>query len=173
MPGTAVTATTPPAGAPVMTAAPIYYNYAAPTRRVRFYGINNPVPGPNPYADGRVRRIQRYYETCVEQLRAAAPLVPPGTTAPRLPDAHQRFVSTAIFLLAEHDRAVPGPGPALDPLPMEAAYQHLKASVLAATAAGHVPLADMEASLERYSAMRRALQQAVKAHVRQQALHLA
>lgn len=118
-------------------------------------------------------RIQRYYETCVEQLRAAAPLVPPGTTDPRLPDAHQRFVSTAIFLLAEHDRAVPGPGPALDPLPMEAAYQHLKASVLAATAAGHVPLADMEASLERYSAMRRALQQAVKAHVRQQALHLA
>jgi hypothetical protein len=31
----------------------------------------------------------------------------------------------------------------------------------------------MEASLERYSAMRRALQQAVKAHTRQQTLHRA
>ena len=49
----------------------------------------------------------------------------------------------------------------------------LAALVLAAAAAGHVPLADMEVSLERYSAMRRALQQAVKAHTRQQTLHRA
>jgi phosphate:Na+ symporter len=129
-----------------------------------------------PASTGRLAellRILRYYETCAEQLRVSAPLVPPGAADPRLPDAHQRFVSTATFLLAEHGRVVPGPRPALDLLPMEAAYQHLKATVLAAAAAGHVPLADMEASLERYSAMRRALQQAVKAHTRQQALHRA
>lgn len=118
-------------------------------------------------------RVQRYYETCAEQLRAAAPLVPPGSADPRLADAHQRFVSTASYLLAEHDRQAPGPGPvvALDPVPMEAAYQHLKATVLASAAAGQVPMSDMEAALERYSAMRRALQQAVKAHARLRALH--
>jgi phosphate:Na+ symporter len=59
---------------------------------------------------------------------------------------------------------------ALDTGAMEEAYQQLKAAVLSAAAAGHLPLLEMEAALERYSALRRALQQAVKARTRLQGL---
>ena len=54
----------------------------------------------------------------------------------------------------------------LDPLPMEAAYQPLKAAVLSAAAEGRLTMETMAASLERYSALRRALQQAIKARTR-------
>ncbi len=49
---------------------------------------------------------------------------------------------------------------------MRAAYQDLEAELLAAGAGGGVSLAGMEEALRRYSAMRRAAQQAAKARQR-------
>ena len=68
-------------------------------------------------------------------------------------------------LLAAHDEPHPV-ATALDVQTMEQHYQALKAGVLAAAAAGTLPLADMEALLGRYSALRRAVQQALKARSR-------
>jgi phosphate:Na+ symporter len=117
-------------------------------------------------------RIQRYYAACAELARAAAPLVTPDGGDEPWVSAHRLFVSTALYVLAEHDRPRAGPGApvSLDPLPMEDAYQQLKAAVLSAGAAGRLPMEAMAASLERYSALRRALQQAIKARTR---LHMA
>lgn len=49
---------------------------------------------------------------------------------------------------------------------MESPYQTLKAALLTAAAAGAIPLAHMETLLGRYSALRRAAQQAAKARTR-------
>ena len=49
---------------------------------------------------------------------------------------------------------------------METAYETLKASLLAAGALGGTRLSDMEEALRRYSAIRRAAQQATKARRR-------
>lgn len=113
-------------------------------------------------------RIQRYYETCADLALAAAPLVPPDTGDPQSLQAHQRLVAAATQLLAELDGAPPAPGMSTPThaQPMEEAYQNLKTAVLAAAAAGSLPLVEMETSLERYSAFRRSLQQAVKANAR-------
>ena len=46
---------------------------------------------------------------------------------------------------------------------MESTYQALKAALLDAGAAGGLRIATMETALRRYSALRRAAQQAVKA----------
>jgi phosphate:Na+ symporter len=46
---------------------------------------------------------------------------------------------------------------------MEGDYQMLKAELLEAGTQGHLPVADMDARLRAASALRRALQQAVKA----------
>jgi phosphate:Na+ symporter len=117
-------------------------------------------------------RVQRYYATCAELALAAAPLAPPAITGPQPLQAHQHLVSAAQQLLAAHEQPPTPGGPpvALDTGAMEEAYQQLKAAVLAAAAAGHLPLLEMEAALERYSALRRALQQAVKARTRLQGL---
>jgi len=48
-------------------------------------------------------------------------------------------------------------------IPMELAYQNLKAAVLVSAAAGALPLSQMETALGQYSALRRAAQQAAKA----------
>ena len=56
---------------------------------------------------------------------------------------------------------------AIDLQVMELTYEALKAALLAAGAAGRLPLAEMEEALRRFSAIRRATQQAAKAAQRQ------
>ncbi|MDO9482824.1 MAG: Na/Pi symporter [Hydrogenophaga sp.] len=110
-------------------------------------------------------RIQRYYETCARQALAATPLQLPAGAGAELVAQHQAWVAATQALLTAHDEHHPA-ATALDAQTMEQHYQALKAGVLAAAAAGVLPLADMEALLGRYSALRRAVQQAIKARVR-------
>lgn len=117
-------------------------------------------------------RIQRYYETCARQALAAAPLELPAAASPKLVGHHQTFVEVTLALLAAHDDPNPAvpPTEALDSQSMEQHYQTLKAEVLTAAAAGLLPLTQMETLLGRYSALRRAVQQALKARSRLLAL---
>jgi len=114
----------------------------------------------------RTLRVQRYHETTAEQALAAAPLVPPGGAGPALMASHAAFVNQADALLAhcdpqrgQADTAVVATALAA----AEVAYQDLKAALLVAGAAGGMHVEDMESTLRRYSAMRRAVQQAAKA----------
>ncbi len=118
-------------------------------------------------------RIQRYHETSAEQALAAAPLRAPSDTGPAVAQRHTLFVEHADALLALCDiradlQATPPDATAITTAAqsMEQAYEDLKATVLAAGAAGRLPLAEMEEALRRYSALRRAAQQAVKASQR-------
>ncbi|MDZ4187043.1 MAG: Na/Pi symporter [Hydrogenophaga sp.] len=110
-------------------------------------------------------RTQRYYETCARQAAAATPLHLPASANADWAANHQAFVDATLALLTAHDEPRPA-ATALDAQTMEQHYQSLKAGVLAAAAAGTLPLADMEALLGRYSALRRAVQQAIKARLR-------
>ncbi|MDP1566458.1 MAG: hypothetical protein Q8L91_09395, partial [Polaromonas sp.] len=80
---------------------------------------------------------------------------------------HDRFVQSADALLALCDPQAEEP-PALDAaaLDMEDAYEALKVGLLAAVAAGYARFAEAEDALRRYSALRRAAQQATKARRR-------
>ncbi|MBD3892395.1 Na/Pi cotransporter family protein [Hydrogenophaga sp.] len=113
-------------------------------------------------------RVQRYYETCADLSFAAAPLSAPGVDDEKIQQQHQAFISATLQLLAEHDAApaTAAPRAALDLRPMESAYQQLKASVLACAATAALALDEMETQLDRYSSLRRAMQQAVKARLR-------
>lgn len=124
--------------------------------------------GPAAERLAELLRVQRYYMTSAEMALAAAPLAPPATADPVPLQAHQLLVTAAQRLVVEHDRppAAGGTAESLDPAAMEEAYQQLKATVLAAAAAGHLTMVPMEEALERTSALRRSLQQAVKAHTR-------
>lgn len=110
-------------------------------------------------------RTQRYYETCARQALAAAPLQIPASAGAGLLAQHQAWVAATQALLAAHDEHTTDTT-ALDTQPAEQHYQSLKAEALAAAAAGTLPLADMEALLGRYSALHRAVQQAIKARTR-------
>jgi len=111
-------------------------------------------------------RVQRYHQSCAEQALAAADMRASGQSDPELAQRQAGFASHAQALLDMLDGPLSSDDPAaLEPgaHAMEAAYEVLKASVLAAGASGRMPLADMEESLRCYSALRRAAQQAVKA----------
>jgi phosphate:Na+ symporter len=114
----------------------------------------------------RTLRVQRYHETTAEQALAAAPLQPPAATGPAVDLPHVAFVQRADALLALCDPTL-GEADATAIAnalqATEAAYQELKSALLAAGAAGGVHVSDMETALRRYSAMRRAVQQAAKA----------
>jgi phosphate:Na+ symporter len=117
----------------------------------------------------RVLRVQRYHETTAEQSHAAAPLGLPAAAGADATTRHAAFVRHTDALLALCDATPSGCGEAaiVDALSaMEAAYQDLKAALLAAGARGGMSLAGMEEALRRYSAMRRAAQQAAKARQR-------
>jgi phosphate:Na+ symporter len=114
----------------------------------------------------RTLRVQRYHETTAEQALAAAPLAPPGGAGTAIAAAHATFVQWADALLASCDPTLgqadaAAVGNALQAA--EDAYQDLKAALLVAGAAGGVHVGEMESTLRRYSAMRRAVQQAAKA----------
>ena len=114
----------------------------------------------------QVLRVQRYYETTAEQAHLAAQLQSPGAGEAAAAPQHALFVQRSDALLALCD---PLPGPP-DPvaveaaeISMEAAYDPLKVALLAAGASGALRLVAMEEALRRYSALRRAAQQAAKA----------
>jgi len=117
----------------------------------------------------RTLRVQRYHETTAEQALAAAPLRPPAAAGAEVDTRHAAFVEQAHALLILCDPTLgEADAVAIDTalLASERAYQDLKTALLAAGATGHVHLADMETALRRYSAMRRAVQQAAKAKQR-------
>ncbi len=111
-------------------------------------------------------RVLRYHETTAEQVHAAAALSHANAAERTSTDLHTAFVQHADALLVLCDPVMPAVDNAsLDAaaLQMELSYEALKAGLLAAGGAGITRLADMEAALRRYSAMRRAAQQATKA----------
>ncbi|MDH5339569.1 MAG: Na/Pi symporter [Rubrivivax sp.] len=110
----------------------------------------------------RVLRVQRYWETVAEQAQAAAMLARGESVVPA---AEADFAQHADALLAACDGAVPPPGLASAVAAMGTAYQALKAALLDAGAGGRVRMAPMEVALRRYSALRRAAEQAAKAAV--------
>ncbi|MBA3059048.1 MAG: Na/Pi cotransporter family protein [Gammaproteobacteria bacterium] len=117
----------------------------------------------------QVLRVLRYHETVTEQVRVAAPLRPLVAAGPTLTLQHNAFVQHTAALLTLCDPQVPEPGAAaLDAASqeMESAYEALKSALLAAGAAGGARLSSMEEALRRYSALRRAAQQATKARRR-------
>ncbi len=111
----------------------------------------------------------RYHETGSEQAHAAAAL-PALVGADRvLAAANAAFAGSADALLARCDPTLPAPlGGETDAAlgAMEAHYEELKAALLAAGADGRLRLTDMEQSLRRCSALRRAAQQAAKSRQR-------
>jgi phosphate:Na+ symporter len=117
----------------------------------------------------QVLRVLRYHETVTEQVGVAAPLRPLAAEGPTLSLLHDAFAQNADALLALCDPETSEPDTAaLEAASqrMEAAYEALKSGLLAAGAAGGARLADMEEALRRYSALRRAAQQATKARRR-------
>jgi phosphate:Na+ symporter len=112
----------------------------------------------------QVLRVLRYHETTAEQAKSAAPLTHFGPHERLTQAAHAAFVTQteALLALCDPDTAT------LDAAAqqMETAYETLKASLLAAGAMGGTRLSDMEEALRRYSALRRAAQQATKARRR-------
>lgn len=127
-------------------------------------------------------RVERYHESSAEQALIAAPLPEFAALDPALQASRGDFVARtdavlalceAIALQLETSTAAAGSADAaaapaaIDLQVMELTYEALKAALLAAGAAGRLPLAEMEEALRRFSAIRRATQQAAKAAQRQ------
>lgn len=110
-------------------------------------------------------RLERYHESAAEAALVAAPLPQAGADEPGLRAAQDHFLQCCRDLLPQAGlpEAVAPAAATASEVDMEAAYEALKASWLAAGAAGRLPLATMEDALRRHSALRRALQQTLKA----------
>jgi phosphate:Na+ symporter len=119
-------------------------------------------------------RVLRYHQTASEQAFAAGQLLPwmaAAGTGLAQAQAHFAEHADALFGLCDPQQGAPSSGmtaAALDAA--EQAYQALKAALLAAGADGQLPMAAMEQTLSRYSALRRACQQQAKATARPEAL---
>jgi phosphate:Na+ symporter len=117
----------------------------------------------------RVLRVMRYHETVAEQAEQAASLRQPAEQRQPSAEAEAVFIQSAASLLAMCDPA-PDTGPRASAeavnaslMPLETAYQALKAALLDAGASGALGMDDMESALRRFSALRRAAEQAAKA----------
>jgi phosphate:Na+ symporter len=111
-----------------------------------------------------ILRVARYYETATElavEASAAMGEIADGESSPEA----TAFTDTALALLARSDPADTVVSADLEAAAgdMESAYQALKADLLAAGAQGRLPVNAMDARLRAASALRRALEQAVKA----------
>lgn len=113
-------------------------------------------------------RIEHYYVEATEQAVTAAALPPRGLVDVGLAKCRQAFDAAANALLARCDPSAPtdSAGAEADLRFLEARYEELKASLLAAGADARIALTDMELALRRYSYLRRALQQVHKARRR-------
>jgi len=111
-------------------------------------------------------RALRYHETCAEQAAVAAPVTTePSSPLAEAPLPQGAFIASTRALLQQCEIGDPADLQGLEAAAqaMERAYQALKAAALGAGASGRLPLDAMEEALRRYSALRRAVQQAVKA----------
>jgi phosphate:Na+ symporter len=112
-------------------------------------------------------RVLRYQQTASEQAFAAGQLLPwMAAAGTDLAQAQTHFAqhADALFGLCDPQQGGPSSGmtaAALDAV--EQSYQALKAALLVAGADGQLPMAAMEQTLSRYSALRRAAQQQAKA----------
>jgi len=113
-------------------------------------------------------RIQRYYEASAEQSMIAAELTPISSTDEHLEAATVAFLEAANALLLHCDPDSSSSAASLDAYlsEMEVRYEGLKASLLASGAGGRLSLTEMEQSLRRSSALRRAVQQLQKSRLR-------
>ena len=115
----------------------------------------------------RVLRLQRYHESTVEQALAMAPLALPAVHgAPGLATLHETLVLAAdrLFEACDPERGEQRAEVVENALnAMEAAYEALKSALLGSGASGTARLTEMDDALRRYSAARRAAQQAAKA----------
>ncbi len=116
------------------------------------------MPGGASHRLAGLLRVQRYQQACHELTWAHAPLPEPADAlcAP----LQAAWVARADALL----RACDGDSTEWTAEDMEQAYQALKAELLAAGAGARLPLSDMAEALRRASGLRRAVQQALKAH---------
>lgn len=106
-------------------------------------------------------RVARYYETATELADEAAFAWRERVSHAGVHEAWQRWQAEGEAVLAHLAR---GAGQAVvDLAAFEAAYQGLKAELLAAGAQGQVPVAAMDAQLRGASALRRAIEQCAKA----------
>lgn len=112
-------------------------------------------------------RVQRYYETMAEQGLAgsALPGLPAGISGDlAVAQANFRERADALLVLCLPRDGSPDAAALASAVDaMEVAYQALKGALLLAGAAGQLSLAAMEEALRRFSALRRAAQQAAKA----------
>lgn len=110
-----------------------------------------------------VLRIERYHETVAEQALAAARLtVPQRPLREPLRALAAAFAAAVGRLLDTAGSATPDDR--IDAMQaMEQHYEALKSALLAAGASGTLDLPDMDRELRRFSALRRAAQQAGKA----------
>ena len=110
-----------------------------------------------------ILRLARYYETATELAVEAS--AASGEFADRMPDSPTAAfagAAKALLIAAEPEASETG---GLEPAvnEMEGAYQALKAHLLAAGAAGQLPVTGMDARLRAASSLRRALEQTAKA----------
>lgn len=118
----------------------------------------------------QILRVQHYHQSTAEQAYAAAPLRPLRADDSGSTTLQEVFLHASEALLALCDpQALEPQTTNLDAAAqhMEAAYEALKSTLLATVASGGAHLADTEEALRRYSALRRAAQQATKARRRQ------
>ncbi|MBK7531975.1 Na/Pi symporter [Piscinibacter sp.] len=113
-------------------------------------------------------RIERYHEAGAEQAAAAAALPSLELADSRLASAATAFTEAAEALLRRCDPTEPMDLAGLEYGlgTMEARYEDLKAQLLAAGADARLTLTDMEQTLRRCSALRRATQQLHKSRRR-------
>nr|WP_281381497.1 Na/Pi symporter [Quisquiliibacterium transsilvanicum] len=114
----------------------------------------------------RILRVQRYHEAVAEQSPSIAPLSLPPVHDQRVVGLHKDLLGAAERLFALCDPLAPRASEdAIDAAAqsLETAYQVLKAALLDSGATGSARLTEMDDALRRYSALRRAAQQAAKA----------
>jgi phosphate:Na+ symporter len=121
-------------------------------------------------------RLQRYHETVAELAHQAALLRQAPAERAACAAEEAAFVQQAAALLTlcdpQPEAGTPAPPDAVERLvpAFEATYQALKAALLQAGADGRLRMTVMESALRRFSALRRAVEQATKAD--RQARHL-
>ncbi len=110
----------------------------------------------------RVLRVERYHETVAERaLEAAALGSTEGDAAKTVCDEFVRRADALLVLCSAPGTTPDQLSAALDS--MEIAYEGMKSGLLLAGAEGRLRLGAMEETLRRFSALRRAAQQAAKA----------
>ncbi len=111
-----------------------------------------------------ILRVARYYETATELAVEASAAIGEIADGESSPEA-TAFADTALELLARSDPAGTVASADLEAAAgeMGSAYQALKAYLLAAGAQGRLPVNAMDARLRAASALRRALEQSIKA----------